>query len=136
MNHFGRAVALAAVAALTLSACPRESAIWVEPGSTATHLVFGVGKSRNGPPLANLYGITVVPCGREDRLPGAAVWILARSEEIPAPVRVTYGEPPRGYVSRKAPGSLQPGCYRAEDSGSGRVEFDVDASGQVHERKM
>lgn len=127
-----RAVAIAGC--VMLVGCPEKSAIWIEPGSTADHLVFGVGRSRHGPPPKNLHGISVVPCGKESQLPSSAVWTLARSADSAVPRRITYGEAPPGFVSRRQAEALRPGCYRAEDSGSGQIEFTVNSDGTVIER--
>ena len=117
-----------------LLGCPKRSALWIEPGSTARHLIFGVGKTRHGPPLSSLQGITVVACGRESELPNSALWSLGKSSDGPVPTRIVYGVDPPGYTSHGAAPPLITGCYRAEDSGSGRVEFVVHPEGTVTER--
>src|SRR6185437_323737 len=126
--------AAAVLACVTLVACPARSAIWIEPGSTANHLVFGLGETRHGPPPKSLYGITVVPCGKEGQLPASAVWAVARSADSAIPGRISYGETPPGFVTRRQAAVLRAGCYRAEDSASGRVEFLVNSDGTVTER--
>lgn len=119
---------------LLLSACPERSAVWVETGSTAGHLVIGIGTTPHGPPPANLYGLTVVRCGEENRLPASAVWTIARAKESPVPGRVLYGSTPPGFETRVPAQAITPGCYRIQDSGSGRTIFDVATNGAVSTR--
>ena len=111
--------------------CPQRSAVWIEPNATANHLIIGIGERMHGPPPANNYGLTVVRCGGESRLPGSAVWSIARVSEGPVPARVLYGSAPPGYQRRVSPQALKPGCYRVQDSGSGVAIIDVGASGEV-----
>lgn len=128
-----RSWALLAMAIL-LVACPEKNAVWVEDGSTATNLTFGVGSSRDGrgPPLGKLPTLAVVRCVP----PGEAedvIWQIAVAGpgEAPVPTRIRYGEPPRGYVSQVGPGELTPGCYEARTMGTGRVRFEVEPNGTV-----
>ena len=116
---------------VSLVGCPERSAVWVEPGSTANHLVIGIGETAHGPPSANLYGLTVVRCGDESRLPGSAIWAIARVSESSVPTSILYGSTPPGFETRVPAQGLTTGCYRVQDSGSGSVSIDVDASGAV-----
>jgi hypothetical protein len=119
---------------LLLIACPQRSAVWVEPGSTARHFVIGVGALAHGPPPANLYGLTVVRCGDENKLPESAVWAIARISEGSVPDRVVFGIAPPGFETRVQAQALLPGCYRVQDSGSGRMEIVVAADGAIRMR--
>jgi hypothetical protein len=119
---------------LLLIACPQRSAVWVESGSTAQHFVIGVGSRAHGPPPANLYGLTVVRCGDENKLPGSAVLTIARVSEGSVPGRVIFGIAPPGFETRVQPQALLPGCYRVQDSGSGRMEIAVATDGAISMR--
>jgi hypothetical protein len=126
-------IALPTLVALSLAACPTKSAIWIEPGSTATHLVFGVGETPKGPPLTELPVVAVFPCGMSSDDPAHAVWVITHDSAGPVPAHVTYAERPAGYVTRKGPTPLERGCYRAAIAGTGTVTFQVDSAGKVGE---
>ncbi len=130
---FKKSAALATVffCSLSVVGCPQRSAVWVEPGSTASHLVIGIGEAEHGRPPANLYGLAVVRCGDESRLPNSAIWSIARVGEGPVPGRVIYGSTPSGFETRVSPQALTPGCYRVQDSGSGRMTIQIDSNGSV-----
>jgi hypothetical protein len=117
-------------AALALTGCPEQTAVWIEDGSTAEQLSFGVGKTEGGAALGNLAGLTVFPC-QADGTPQNAVWVIARSGEGAVPSRVVYGQAPTGYRTVKGPEPLPPGCYMAGISGSGRVRFHVTQEGAI-----
>lgn len=120
---------------LVLVACPYRSAVWVEPGSTAEHMVFVLGKADNHPePPLQLYYFGVYPCPFDDESwgqPEQAVWLIEEAGNASVPRRVVYGVDPPGYKTVRGPAPLTPGCYRARDSGNGFVEFEVLEAGGV-----
>lgn len=120
---------------VALLACPEQTAVWVEDGSTATHMVFGVGRyrDRRDPPLTELPTFIVQRC-TEPEADDDVVWQIAiDSSEAPVPSRIRYGEPPAGYVTKVGPRDLVPGCYDALTLGSGTVRFEVAPDGTVRE---
>jgi hypothetical protein len=131
--RIGLRLSLVLVAAVTVLGCPEQTAVWVEDGSTATDLIFGVGRYRDGrgPPLSNLPTLVVQRC-TEPEADEDVVWQIAiRDIEAPVPARIRYGEPPPGYYSMVGPGDLTPGCYEADILGSGRVGFAIAPDGSV-----
>jgi hypothetical protein len=80
--------------------------VWIEDGSTASHLVFAMASKRGG------HGN------------------FAEAEVH----RIVYGEPPPGLVSDQGPKPLLPGCYHVRVDGTGSTEFYVSANGAVTER--
>ena len=127
-------VALAGIIVEVATGCPQKSAVWIEDGSTSQHLVFRLGRSVGGGPPDDFYGMTVSRCGADGTAQNA-VWAVARSQDVPVPIRVVYGEAPAGYRTVKGPDPLQPGCYEAADSGSGRMRFLVNVDGSVQVQK-
>lgn len=125
---------LAASFMLILVGCPERSAVWIEAGSSADSLVFGVGRTAHGPPPANLHGLTISPCGA-DGTSETAVWAIARTSAAPVPARINYGLAPHGYSTVAGPTPLRPGCYVAADAGSGRLRFEVKVDGTVEEAR-
>jgi hypothetical protein len=121
------------VGSLMVLACPERTAVWVEEGSTATNLLFGVARyrDRQGPPLSDLPTLIVQRC-TEPEADEDVVWqIVVGDSQPPVPTQIRYGEPPPGYRSRVAPRKLTPGCYLALILGSGRVTFEVASDGSV-----
>jgi hypothetical protein len=118
----------------------RKSAVWVEPGSSVQHLVFGVAKSRGGSePVAHLNYFAVKTCYAT----GAVQRTLWESRgQVPSgqhpPTRIEYGTAPRGFVNRVGPTPLRPGCYEGLISGngiSGTARFNVTADGSIVEQR-
>src|SRR5690606_33337745 len=123
------------------SACTmRESAVWVEPGSTAQSLVFGVAKERgSSDPVFHLNYVAVRTCySSSDQQ--QTLW-EARGETPKGegtPIRIAYGAPPPGFTSEVPPQPLVPGCYEGIISGngiSGTAKFTVNADGRVVEQR-
>lgn len=125
---------LAAAMTLVLLGCPERSAVWIETGSTADSLVFGVGRTAHGPPPANLHGLTISPCNA-DGTSKTAAWAIARTSATPVPGRIAYGHAPLGYTTIAGPLPLTPGCYLAADAGSGRFRFYVRIDGTIEEAR-
>lgn len=129
----GRMRRAAAVAGLIcLAACPQKTAVWVEPGSSASHLVLGIADSRGRRGPVAIGAIRVYECGGDDSGPGA-MWVVGPRGGTADIRRIVYGTTPPGFVSDQGPRALTPGCYRVEISGTGSTEFTVDAKGAVTE---
>lgn len=121
------------LAAFLLGACTTQSnEIWVEPGATADHLVFGIGKFREGPPVDQFQVLRVSRC-EGPHVGLGAMWVLSLRDDVPAVRQVVYGETPPGYVSDQGPLPLVPGCYQAAATTGGLVEFHVLEDGSIRE---
>lgn len=110
---------------LLLGGCmPQDNELWIEPGSTADSLVWGVGKHRGGAPVDQFHVLRVSRCDGP-HIGEGAMWVLSLSDDVPALERVHYGETPVGYTSDQGPLPLDPGCYQASATTGGLVEFHV-----------
>ena len=125
---------LVAAGVAVLAACPREGAVWIEPGSTASTLTFGVGIGRNGRPHEDFQGLRVDACSSVGGPPGSAYWLLTPVSVVSEVGRVRYGVPPEGYQNEQGPRPLVAGCYRVRSLNEGVAHFDVLADGSVRER--
>lgn len=122
-------------AVLLLSACtPQNNALWIEPGSTADHLVLGIGQYKEGPPVHQFQVLRVSKC-EGPQVGSGAMWVLSLRDDVPAVQKVVYGETPPGYVSDEGPLPLVPGCYQAAATTGGLVEFHVLKDGGIREVK-
>lgn len=119
---------------LMLGGCPKETAIWIEPGSTSERLVFRVSTERGKDTPTEFYVLNVSSCP-EPNVPARTYWVLSASDTGPAkpPTRIIYGVAPEGYRSEVGPFALTPGCYQAAVVGTGRTKFLVGADGLVSE---
>jgi hypothetical protein len=133
--------ALAAIA--LLAGCQWLTAVWVEEGSTATHLVLRFGYPRRGHDTVTVDFVRVNACGAPLYGPGA-MWELQRGLARrlirlvfagPPMTRLVYGETPSGFESLQGPKPLTPGCYQVHIGGTGETEFTIDSSGTVTERE-
>lgn|SRR5690348_8138423 len=117
-----------------LTACPHKTAVWTLQGSTADHLVFGVGEEVGKEKVLKSFpGLRVGVCDSTGAA-GKDVWLIdANDNSSPSPTRVTYGEAPPGYHSKLAAEPLTPGCYQVEIQGTGFARFDVYADRRVKE---
>ena len=120
--------------------CMRHSAVWLEPGSTLEHLRFGYGARRGShEPLDDLQLMEVAACGvgpSERRVSERVFWLASGSAIDPTALAgvVSYGEPPRGLVTRRGPERLVPGCYVFSISGNGISAgtcFEISAQGGI-----
>ena len=121
------------VGALTVLACPEQNAVWVEEGSSADSLVFGVGRFRDGrgPPLSSVPTFVVLRCTEPDADEDVVWQVVVADSQAPVPDRIRYGTPPVGYHSTVGPQDLAPGCYQAAIVGSGRAAFEIASDGGV-----
>lgn len=133
----GTVLSLATIA--SQGACTmRDSAVWLEPGSTAENIVFGIGAERGGTaPISNLNYVAVRTCD------SAAVaqqtrWQVrgeVQDGERP-PARISYGVVPRGFSEEHPAEPLGPGCYEVLVSGHGisaSVRFAIQPNGRIIE---
>jgi hypothetical protein len=120
----GRAGILTLLVCCAAGCRPQASVLWIEPNSTAEHLVFGIGETIGGQPVDQFGVLRVYGCDGPQVGTGA-MWVLAQVMEGPPARRVAYGEPPPGYRSEQGPRPLVPGCYQAIATTGGIVEFYV-----------
>src|SRR5687767_1485323 len=106
---------------VALSACPHETAVWVEEGSTAERLAFQIAERRGGTRPIEISFLRVNLCDGPHTGEGAH-WVTgpvgggtARAD------RIVYAAQPVGWVSYDAPRPITPGCYRVAISGTGRT---------------
>lgn len=122
------------IALLGIIGCPRQTAIWVLPGSTAGELQFGLGRKLHKERAVIWSMIVVVHCGPYNPSDTAAMWIIQADQDLREkdyPTRVKYGVLPSDSHEHFPARPLVNGCYRAETGGSGHVEFTVDSAGNV-----
>ncbi len=120
-----------------LVGCPRKTAVWVEPGSTADHLVFRVSEWRGG---SDPIWISVF---RVDRfLPASGEYEMhwgfgAAPEGAPDLAQIVFGERPAGTEPLQGLGpdapELAEGCYLAWTTGTGSATFLVQQDRRVLE---
>ena len=104
--------------------------MWLEPGSTAKHLVFRIGRTVNHPGGVAVGVFRVDPCEFLDGSQPA--WVAIDNTGDDKTDRIEYGILPSGFSERRRAASLRPGCYKARVSGSpGHVVFEVLRSGAV-----
>ena len=114
--------------------------IWIEPQSTADHLVFRVGYTRESGPIS-LGGLRVDECALLLNSKGTypesaqAMWITEPIVgEAPPVTSIVYGRTPTGYRNLSPARTLsKPGCYVATISGTGLVRFEVGRTGSIRE---
>jgi hypothetical protein len=124
------------ILAITTTACPMRSAIWIIQGSTASHLEFGISNKRNGTEGVQWAGLGVLDCHTRVPHDQHVYWSIERdptSWSDESPTRVIYGTPPAGFRSLSGPETLRAGCYEAFVGGTGDVEFEIDSAGLVKE---
>ena len=122
---------LVCAVSLTLVACPQNEMVWVEHGSTQTHLVFGFGTRPDRGPLREFHVLRVFRCEGPASGLGAA-WVIGAAPDAKPVPHLVYGQhPPPGYYADQGPEPLSPGCYRAVATTGGMVEFQVGRGGVV-----
>lgn len=128
---------------LTVAGCSRIIHVWLEPGSTASHLVIRMSASYDRVEPLPLRNLQVVSwnCAKPSE-DWRNVWELRLSEAtnsthpVPLPVsEITYGVSPGSeYVVWPAE-PLQTGCYAVSVSGtvgrSGGMHFHVEPDGSL-----
>jgi hypothetical protein len=134
VSRTARAVAISCGFVLT-SGSPQRSAVWVESGSTVTHLIFGLGKDRAHPGSADIGVVRVYRCDGSSTGDGA-MWVLESNGATKRVERIVYGDSPAGFVSDQGPRPLSPGCYLVDVSGSGQTQFEVGVNGAISERVL
>lgn len=121
------------LACIVLLGCPKRTAVWLLPESTANRLGFGLGptpgKATNG--YVNL--LVVQHCGNYGQK-DLVLWAVGsasthRDEGLPA--RLFYGDSMPGFITTVPPQPLGPGTYIALTDGDGALHFRVDQSGDV-----
>ncbi len=124
---------ITALSWLVMTSCRSQAnELWIEPGSTADHLVFGLRRSRGGGSVEQ-FGVLRVSACDGSQIGAGAMWVLSQDEHGPAIQRVTYGEAPPGYRSEQGPRPIVPGCYQAVATTGGLVEFNVLADKTIEE---
>lgn len=118
-----------------LAACPKRTAVWVIPGSSAALLRLGLG-TRVGSTKEGPVGLLLVQrCGNvADK--SLRVWALLPQElERPKglPGVVTVGTVPPGYYQEGSGDSLARGRYLVATDGTGMTHFEVDSMGKIFE---
>lgn len=126
--------ALASSLLLILTACPQRTAVWVDQGSTASHLVLRIADRRGGSGKVAIGVVRVYQCGGPSTGAGAA-WVVGPQNGTANVQQIVYGETPPGFVSDQGPQPLKAGCYHVNVSGTGTTEFQVEANGTVTERR-
>src|SRR5919201_756454 len=114
------------VGILALAGCSAANLVGVESESAPWAPVFRVTDASGRGAVQWVYGLSVLTCGTD-----SAVWTIAAAGDAPAPTRIVYGEPPRGYVSRVGPEPLRPGCYDVYVSESKGARFRIGRDGRV-----
>lgn len=117
-----------------LAACPQRTAVWVEDGSTANHLVLRIADRRGGSGAVAIGVVRVYECGWP-ATGGGAAWVVGPQNGTANVQQIVYGETPPGFVSDQGPHPLKPGCYRVDVSGTGKTEFQVEANGAINEHQ-
>ncbi len=117
--------------------CTRGGAIWLQHGSDATHLVFGIAEDHaDGHPLPPLDGFSVAqyPC-RGSQPEAIAIWSfgpISRKQAATIVTRVTYGTLPPGYEVHHIAVPMRAGCYVASFDADGyyaHLEFVITSDG-------
>ena len=115
----------------------RKGEMWLEPGSTAQKMVFGVAEKRGASrPVRYLDYFAVRTCYDTTKAQ-QTLWEVRRSGSDPVPTRISYGTVPPGFSTDVPPRPLEPACYEALMSGQGvghEVEFIVNQDGSIVER--
>lgn len=117
-----------------LVACPQRTAIWIVPGASVEHLVFGVSDEVGGTNAVDFTFLRVYRCERQALDTAGTVWMVEPAHNRPPyPTKIVYGETPTGYQTTTGPFPLKVGCYDARIVGTGMVRFIVREDGSIVE---
>ena len=112
---------------------------WLEPGSDAAHLAFGIAQDRRGgqaPPPVDGFAVARYSC-HESQNKAQVIWTIgpprprSTSDAVAA---IDYGTVPRGYVETHPAVPITPGCYVASFDADGyyaKLAFVVTFDGAV-----
>lgn len=124
--RYGVSLALVGIAIL-VTGCPKQTAIWVEEGSTSTRLLFRIASERGAEVPVNFQVLNVSRCESGERY-----WVISSTHEgVSPPLQVQYGVVPEGYATSVEAKPLGPGCYLASVIGTGRATFTIDDEGGI-----
>lgn len=125
-----KALVLAMFAVTALGACPRKVAVWLEPPESAWLPTFGVANRLNGEQSVGVVPVRVQEC--DARSSSSIVWELEPDSTLQRlPIRIQYGQAPRGYLTVVGPTKLTRGRYCFQVSGITSLIFSIDAEGQA-----
>lgn len=149
MNAISKATLLfgLCVWAALMGSCQYSLKLWVIPGSTAEHLVFGFAESRQREEGVRSQSIQVFPCRSLKKGAGRltseteALWQADVPAGVAAPPsnRIAYGRDEQGLRTTRGPAPLAAGCYAALAHGrdrrdrlrAGALRFEVTEDGKV-----
>lgn len=126
-------LALLAVGAIALTACPQRVRLEVMPLSRSDSLVFSVRGAREGRPVAVKF-VLVTSCDASFGGADDVYWEIDASESPEAILRLTYAVTPPGYIETARARPLQrEGCYAVAYGAPSFTYFAVDSAGGVSE---
>ncbi len=86
---------------ISLVACPERTAVWIEPGATANHLVFRVGARRGSSTPIEIGVLRVDRCGDDgSAATSTGFWVIDGTGPVS---QVTYAEVPSGFTEVRTP---------------------------------
>ena len=108
------------LALTSATGCLRRSTMWIDGGSTAARVIFGLATRRGS--TDEVHGVDdlrVLTCYEAGAKPDT-LWHLRRANDADRlPVRIVYGEVPRGFSVLVAARPLLSACYEASVRGPG-----------------
>jgi len=114
---------------VAFTGCEDIRAIWVRSGSTATNLVFYIGRAKGRREAIGFSGLTVKRCSSDES--GRIMWGMQGLRGTQYADSVVYGVPNTHFETFYPMQALTPGCYTASISGTGKVTFDVRSDGSI-----
>jgi hypothetical protein len=118
--------------------CMSKSAVWIEAGSNAQRLVFGIATEvRGSDPVDSLTGLEVQSCYSDVNQQRTSWQVGGDLTGESVPIQVIYGSAPPSFMTGVKAQELAPGCYEVNVSGNGIAStaiFDVLSDGSVVER--
>jgi hypothetical protein len=138
----GSVLVLVCLAAYAL-ACSPSYAIWILPGSTVEHLVFGLATRRGGSKILPVNRVEIATCRRiaQDltQTPAHTTWLVLGWDSPPDPRKIAqlrYGDTPVGLRDSIRAQPLTTGCHDAfvsAEYGSGSLSFWAMPDGSIRE---